>query len=379
METGSGVGETNASATRSSECLSEASGKRHVGSAHTNRAKLPVTAARSHSEPDDSSETDPGSDEDFDSEEIGPGSEGGLPADIAELFKKRVDDYLKSKRRVTQPSAPTGTSQTAKVTKKSTNTKSQTATTSSKKITTVAVTQVHSERAKPPAVTKPRPRPVPRKNLEKEKAKVTSSTHYNSRSPPPPPLPSSPPPFPRPSFSFSPQDIPDTCPNEDCEDLVPSPPSPQLIHMFRSLAEHIHKEGEYGRTVLCITLHICSDIASDNQLSELRQQVAECGWPVSVNFIDLNNFTWSLTADVAKILSDHSARASHIVWTTLLDRISRHYRNKGVTEEEFLLAFARDKGLYEVVKLAERHAHGETRWYANQYVRYEQDEVYTPQ
>lgn len=113
--------------------------------------------------------------------------------------------------------------------------------------------------------------------------------------------------------------------------------------MFRSLAEHIHKEGEYGCTVLRITLHICSDIASENQLSELRQQVSERGWPVSVNFVGLNDFTRSLTADVAKILSDPSARASHIIWTTLLDRITCHYRNKGDTEE-YLLAFARDKG-----------------------------------
>ncbi|KAG2339237.1 hypothetical protein BDR05DRAFT_1003501 [Suillus weaverae] len=49
----------------------------------TSRAKLPA-----HAELDDSSETDPRSDEDSDLEEIGPGSEGGLPADIAELFKK---------------------------------------------------------------------------------------------------------------------------------------------------------------------------------------------------------------------------------------------------------------------------------------------------
>ncbi|KAG2114315.1 uncharacterized protein F5147DRAFT_786879 [Suillus discolor] len=62
----------------------------------TGRAKLPAPAA--HSDSDDSSETDPGSDEELDSEEIGPGSEGGLPADIAELFKKRVEDFLKAKR-----------------------------------------------------------------------------------------------------------------------------------------------------------------------------------------------------------------------------------------------------------------------------------------
>ncbi|KAG2116046.1 uncharacterized protein F5147DRAFT_758487 [Suillus discolor] len=310
----------------------------------TGRAKLPVPAA--HSDSDDSSETDPGSDEDLDSEEIGPGSEGGLPADIAELFKKRVEDFLKSKGHLAQTSAPTDTSQTTKGTKKSTKPKSQTATTSSKKIATATVARVgvSSKRVKPPVPVatqpeklekKPQPRPV---QWKKEKAEVTQaapSTHRHSRSPPPSPLP---------SFSFSPQDIPDTCPNEDCEDLVPSPPSPQLIHMFHSLAEHIHKEGEYGRTVLRITLHICSDIASENQLSEIRQQVAECGWPVSVNFVELNDFTWSLTADVAKILSDRSARASHIIWRTLLDRVTHHCRNKGVTEEEHLLAFTRDKG-----------------------------------
>jgi hypothetical protein len=114
--------------------------------------------------------------------------------------------------------------------------------------------------------------------------------------------------------------------------------------MFRSLAEHIHKEGEYGRTVLRVTLHICADIASENRLSEIRQHVAERGWPVSVNFIELNDFTWSLMADIAKFFSDRSARASHIVWRTLLDRVTHCYRDKGVMEEERLLAFARDKG-----------------------------------
>ncbi|KAG2050406.1 hypothetical protein BDR06DRAFT_1011238 [Suillus hirtellus] len=52
----------------------------------TSHVKLPAPAA--HSDSDDSSEMDPRSDEKLDSEEIGPGSEGGLPADIAELFKK---------------------------------------------------------------------------------------------------------------------------------------------------------------------------------------------------------------------------------------------------------------------------------------------------
>ncbi|KAG1720723.1 uncharacterized protein EDB91DRAFT_1088723 [Suillus paluster] len=64
---------------------------------------------------------------------------------------------------------------------------------------------------------------------------------------------------------------------------------------------------------------------SENKLSKIHQHVAE-------------------HADVTKILSDHSTRASHIVWTTLLDCITCHYHNKGVTEEEYLLAFARDKG-----------------------------------
>ncbi|KAG1849214.1 hypothetical protein F4604DRAFT_96074 [Suillus subluteus] len=48
--------------------------------------------------------------------------------------------------------------------------------------------------------------------------------------------------------------------------------------------------------------------------------------------------------DVANMLSDCGARASHIIWRTLMDRVTHHYRDKGVTEEEHLLAFARDKG-----------------------------------
>ncbi|KAG1733248.1 uncharacterized protein EDB91DRAFT_1084521 [Suillus paluster] len=119
----------------------------HISTSH---AKLPAPAA--HSDSDDSSEMDPRSDKDSDSEEIGPGSEGGLPADIAELFKKQFEDYLKSKGRLTQTSAPTDPNQTARVSKKSTTLKSQTATTSSKKITTAAITQVCSKRAKPPTV-----------------------------------------------------------------------------------------------------------------------------------------------------------------------------------------------------------------------------------
>ena len=185
---------------------------------------------------------------------------------------------------------------------------------------------------------KPRGHPARRSNNnpEKEKVQVPPSSHRDSGL-----RPGS---EPQPSFSFSPQDIPDTCPNDDCEDLVPSPPSPQLIHMFRTLAELIYKEGEFSRAVLRTTLHICSDISSENQLSELREDAARCGWPVSINFVELNDFMWSLKAEFAEILSDRRTRANHIVWTSLLNRISRHYSNKGGTEEERLLAFARDKG-----------------------------------
>jgi len=187
------------------------------------------------------------------------------------------------------------------------------------------------------ASQKHRARPVRRSGdkLEKEKMIVAPSSHRDSGSRPGSPYP---------SFSFSSQDIPDTCPNDDCEDLVPVPPSPQLIQMFRTLAEPIHKEGEFSRAVLRTTLHICGDIACENQLSQLREQVTQRGWPVSLNFVELNDFTWSLKADLAQILSDRSARASHIVWISLLDRIACHYHDKGVTVEEHLLAFARDKG-----------------------------------
>jgi len=65
---------------------------------------------------------------------------------------------------------------------------------------------------------------------------------------------------------------------------------------------------------------------------------------VSLNFLKLNDFTWSLKTDLAQILSDHSARASYIIWISLLDRIICHYHDKGVTVEEHLLAFARDMG-----------------------------------
>ncbi|KAG1763239.1 hypothetical protein EDD22DRAFT_513943 [Suillus occidentalis] len=59
----------------------------------TSRPKLPTPATLSDSE-DSTDPTDSDSDEDSDLEEIAPGSEDGLPADIAALFKKRVEDYL---------------------------------------------------------------------------------------------------------------------------------------------------------------------------------------------------------------------------------------------------------------------------------------------
>jgi len=50
------------------------------------------TSVSNYSDSDDSSGTDSGSDDDSE-EELGPGSEGGLPTDVAELFKKHVDDF----------------------------------------------------------------------------------------------------------------------------------------------------------------------------------------------------------------------------------------------------------------------------------------------
>ncbi|KAG2067683.1 hypothetical protein BDR04DRAFT_1120325 [Suillus decipiens] len=76
--------------TKKFKALQRACSKSHNKSpwAHTSTSHVKLPAFTAHSDSDDSSETDPGSDEDMDSEEIGPGSEGGLPADIAELFKK---------------------------------------------------------------------------------------------------------------------------------------------------------------------------------------------------------------------------------------------------------------------------------------------------
>ena len=68
------------------------------------------------------------------------------------------------------------------------------------------------------------------------------------------------------------------------------------------------------------------------------------GWPVSFNFVELNDFAWSLKADLARILSDGSAQASHIVWMSLLDRITCYYHDKGVTVEEHIFAFTSNKG-----------------------------------
>ena len=113
--------------------------------------------------------------------------------------------------------------------------------------------------------------------------------------------------------------------------------------MFRTFAELI-QEGEFGRAVPT-TLHISFDIVCETQLSQLHEQVTQRGWPVSFNFVELNDFTWLLKADLAQILSDCSAQASHIVWISLLDCIACHYHDKGVAVvEEHLLAFTRNKG-----------------------------------
>jgi len=72
----------------------KASKQNKLKQAHTlgpSRAKTVPTFGDSDPS-EESNETDSGLDDE--EGEVGQGSEGGLPADIAELFRKRVEDFL---------------------------------------------------------------------------------------------------------------------------------------------------------------------------------------------------------------------------------------------------------------------------------------------
>lgn len=111
--------------------------------------------------------------------------------------------------------------------------------------------------------------------------------------------------------------------------------------MFHDRAAFIQRDGDDTRNVLRTTLYICSAIKSENRLAQRRRDITLRGWPVSPDFVALNDFTWSLEADIAALISDRGVRAEHIVWKSFLDCLSQYYKEN--TEEACLHAFTRDR------------------------------------
>lgn len=135
------------------------------------------------------------------------------------------------------------------------------------------------------------------------------------------------------------------CPNRDlCSDPLP-PLADQPVELRRSIDRYSSVLREKGkieqkkhkttadwdslRLLDCqatrLELVICSKIINTLDLGGVREVAEKMGWPMTIDFMALAKFTWSLEAALRDLFVNPSKRDSDIVWITFLERVKNSF------------------------------------------------------
>ncbi|KAJ6484566.1 hypothetical protein DFH09DRAFT_1340000 [Mycena vulgaris] len=156
--------------------------------------------------------------------------------------------------------------------------------------------------------------PIPEDNSRPPKKAKTS--HTDNALPPPPPPPQ--------IASFSPltrADLPDTCPDASCKDLIPQNLSPTILTLFTRKRDLVTKDGPKAPGCQELTQKICEALRREAHLVRCVKHARQQGWPRIIDFDELPARIFDLLPTLRALLSDSDALAESPVWTNFLHGI----------------------------------------------------------
>ncbi|KAJ6552482.1 hypothetical protein DFH09DRAFT_1319233 [Mycena vulgaris] len=156
--------------------------------------------------------------------------------------------------------------------------------------------------------------PIPEDNSRPPKKAKTS--HTDNALPPPPPPPQ--------IASFSPltrADLPDTCPDASCKDLIPQNLSPTILTLFTRKRDLVTKDGPKAPGCQELTQKICEALRREAHLVRCVKHARQQGWPRIIDFDELPARILDLLPTLRALFSDSDALAESPVWTNFLHGI----------------------------------------------------------
>ncbi|KAJ6586305.1 hypothetical protein DFH09DRAFT_1274824 [Mycena vulgaris] len=156
--------------------------------------------------------------------------------------------------------------------------------------------------------------PIPEDNSRPPKKAKTS--HADNALPPPPPPP--------PIATFSPltrADLPDTCPDASCKDLIPQNLSPTILTLFTRKRDLVTKDGPKAPGCQELTQKICEALRREAHLVRCVKHARQQGWPRIIDFDELPAKILDLLPTLRALLLDSDVLAESPVWTNFLHGI----------------------------------------------------------